>query len=149
MLILCRAWSPRKLAVEYGWTGQCFPGITAVFPTPTAVEQSAFALAPSSQRTRGYCPAHGCLLSLSLSKESAALTAPNTWSTAPCFFPFSSTTPLFSFLKIKLASNYFTIWPFLGPCQDKGKLASKICDSSLFSSSAYEPAFCLTGSSLD
>lgn len=154
VLILCRAWCPSKPAVEYGWTGQCIADITAVFPTPTAVEQAAFALVPSPQDTRGYCPAHGCLISLSLSRVPRKMqhwlhVTPEAQHPVSFHSPAQHLPWLFSFLQRKLASNYFTIWAFLGPCQEKGKLASKLCDSSLFSSSAYEPAFCLTGSSLD
>lgn len=155
MLILCRAWSPSELTVEY-WSmdrlGSAFLTLLQCSPCP---------LQWNNQPLHWYHP---------FSTPEATALLMIAWSV--CHYPelqgkcstdctyqlkhhVSFHSParhlpwLFSFLQRKLTSNYFTIWTFLGPCQDKGKLASKVCDSSLFSSSAYEPAFCLTGSSLD
>lgn len=151
MLILLRAWFPRVWTINRQDGSlllllECSPlptsGVTIISLDPV---HSTHQILPPWVATWWACH------SPALQGRHSTDWAHTTWSKTPCYFHSLMQQPLwrFSFLQRKLASNYFRIWTYLGLCQGKGKLAGKVCNSSFSASAAHEPAFCLTGSSLD
>lgn len=151
MLILLRAWFPSVRTINRQDGSlllllECSPlptsGVTSISLDPI---HSTHQILPSWVATWWACH------SPALQGRHSTDWAHTTWSKTPCYFHSLMQQPLwrFSFLQRKLASNYFRIWTYLGLCQGKGKLAGKVCNSSFSASVAHEPAFFLTGSSLD